>query len=583
MLTKSSSIQKAEILTELLYNDLEALETDKPGNEKEPPLPKMNGSKSIISDEIVANGRAAVNEKCSGAAEKADGWDEPIPLEPPAAAQAFPIHCLPEPLRGFALSVAEHNQTSIDMPAVSSLGVASTCLQGKYLVQGKAGWTVPLSNYYLIIGKPAERKSSVCSIYEEPITAYESRMNKALALEIAQSENIRQVLEKELEALKSAAVKTKGKAKSGGGNKACADPYAEIEAKQAEINNHEDIKPLRLICGGDISLEALTSLLADNNGKMAMFNAEGGIFTILKGLYSQSPNIDTFLQAHCGDSIRVDRKGRQSEVIEKPCLTTLLFAQPDVLTEIVGNKVFRGRGLTARFLYSYPASTVGGRRYRTERTQEDVAMKYRRLVDDMLDIQQKEPQLITLSEEADALSEQFFNALEPRLGKDGDLEYMADWAGKLHGTVLRIAGLLHVVEGVSKNGRDFAHIPFESALCITGETMAAAVEIGNYFLSHAQVCYGYMGTDENIDKAKYILARLEKKKAAGDMRAYDIWRLCRSKQHKIEKVEDIKPCLQILEDYGYIRAMATAGGYDRGRPVADRYTLNPKRFNPANG
>jgi len=55
-----------------------------------------------------------------------------------------------------------------------------------------------------------------------------------------------------------------------------------------------------------------------------------------------------------------------------------------------------------------------------------------------------------LSDEAEALSEQFYNALEPRLGKDGDLEHMADWAGKLHGAVLRIAGLLHAVEGISE-------------------------------------------------------------------------------------------------------------------------------------
>ena len=131
MPTKLSSIQKAEMLTDLLCNDLEALETVKPVTEKEPPLSMGNGSKSITSDEIVANGETLVNEKFNEAAKNADSWDEPIPLEPTVMAQAFPIHCLPETLRNFALSVAEHNQTSIDMPAVSSLGVASTCLQGK--------------------------------------------------------------------------------------------------------------------------------------------------------------------------------------------------------------------------------------------------------------------------------------------------------------------------------------------------------------------------------------------------------------------------------------------------------------------
>jgi hypothetical protein len=146
--------------------------------------------------------------------------------------------------------------------------------------------------------------------------------------------------------------------------------------------------------------------------------------------------------------------------------------------------------------------------------------------------------------------------------------------------MLRIAGLLHVVESIGINGSDFEHIPFESALCITKETMSAAIEIGNYFLAHAQVCYGYISADENIHKAKYILGQLEKKNLVGDMRPYDIWRICRSKQHKIERVEDVKPCLQILEDYGYIRSVSSNGVFDKGRPFVDRYIFNPKFFTP---
>lgn len=162
-------------------------------------------------------------------------------------------------------------------------------------------------------------------------------------------------------------------------------------------------------------------------------------------MYSNSANIDTFLQAHNGDSIRVDRKGRQAESVEKPCLTALLFVQPNVLNELIGNEVFRGRGLTARFLYSFPKSTIGNRRYRTMPIPDEVENEYRQLCNDMLDIQQKEPQLLVLSESADLLAEQFDREIENRIGKDGDMEHMTDWAGKLHGMVLRVAGLLHVV------------------------------------------------------------------------------------------------------------------------------------------
>jgi len=488
----------------------------------------------------------------------ADTWEAPKPLEATVSAPPFPISSLPETLRAFALAVAEHTQTPIDMSAVASLGVSSTCLQGKYLVQGKIGHTEPLNNYYVEVAKPGERKSAVCAIFEEPIKAYEKRKNETFALDIAHSANIRQVLEKEMEALKNAVAKGK-------------KTYADMEAKQEELSKHQDIKPIRLICG-DVTPEALTSLLADNHGRMAMFSAEGGIFDILKGLYSQVTNIDTFLKAHCGDSIRVDRKGRQAEFIEKPCLTTVLFIQPDVLRELVGNDTFRGRGLVARFLYAFPQSTVGNRKYKTQPIPQEVEQRYRQLCEDMLDVQQKEPKLLTLSEEAEALSERFYNALEPRLGKDGDLEHMADWAGKLHGAVLRLAGLLHVVEGVSANGKDYADIPHDFTQAITGQSMAAAVELGQYFLSHAIACYGICGGSEAERGAVYILERL-KKHQPQQFTARDILRLCK----KFKTAQDLTEPLAVLAEHGFIREVKTEYT-GTGRPQSNTYQVNPIFF-----
>jgi len=492
----------------------------------------------------------------------ANEWETPTPLEATVSAPPFPINSLPDTLRAFALAVAEHTQTPTDMPAVASLGVASACLQGKYLVQGKIGHTEPLNGYYTLIAKPGERKSAVCAAFEEPIKAYEKRKNEAFALDIAHSANIRQVLEKEMEALKNAVAKGK-------------KGYTDMEAKQEELNKHQDIKPLRLICG-DATPEALTSLLADNHGRMAMFSAEGGIFATLNGLYSQVPNIDTFLKAHCGDTIRVDRKGRQAEFIEKPCLTTMLFIQPNVLQELVGNDTFRGRGLVARFLYAFPQSTVGNRKYKTQPIPAEVEQKYHQLCADMLDIQQgrdkEPPKLLTLSDEAEALSERFYNELEPRLGKDGDLEHMADWAGKLHGAVLRLAGLLHVVDGISRNGKDFADIPFDSTLTITGQSMAAAVEVGQYFLAHAIACYGISGGSEAERGAVYILERLLKRKPE-QFATRDILNWCR----RFKTTQDLAEPLIILAERDYIRE--TKPNYNgTGRPPSTVYVVNPKIY-----
>lgn len=480
-------------------------------------------------------------------------WEKPRPFETAVTSPRFPIHCLPCVLRDYSLAIAEHTQTPIDMPSVASLGVSSACLQGKFIIQGKIGHNEPINNYYLEVAKPGERKSAVCSIFEEPIKTYEKRKNESLALEIAQSANIRQVLEREMDNLKNSVAKRKRS-------------YAEMEEKQSEINNHKDIKPIRLICG-DVTPEALTSLLADNNGKMALFSAEGGIFDTLKGLYSQVTNIDTFLKAHCGDSIRVDRKGRQAEFIENPSLTTLLFIQPNVLYELIANETFRGRGLTARFLYSYPQSTVGSRRYKTLPIAEDISQKYRQLCEDMLDIAFTEPKLLTLSDEAESISEQFYNVLEPRLGKDGDLEHMADWAGKLHGAVLRIAGLLHVVEGISEMGKDFADV-----LVVEGKTMNSAVEIGRYFLAHAILCYGTSGVSEAERGAIYILERLKKHRPL-KFTTGELLKLCT----KFKTAKDIAEPLSLLTERGYIQENKPEYK-GTGRQPGSIYKINPATY-----
>jgi len=542
------------MLTNQLSSDLAAL------NGNEPHFSQGNGSQEKTqssTNEIIANSGGVVNDKFTEKSDEIRGWEEPIPLKQSATAPPFPVHCLPDILRDFVLAVAEHAQTPIDMPAVASLGTISACIQSKYRTQAKIRHTEPLNLYLIEVAKPGERKSAICSHFEEPLKAYEKRHNEAFAVDIAHSMNVKQVLEKELDVLKNEVAKGK-------------KSYSDMETKQAEIIKHEEIRPLRLLCG-DVTPEALASLLADNNGKMALFSAEGGIFDTLRGLYSQFANIDIFLFGHSGDTMFVDRKARPRETLEKPCLTVLLFIQPKVLTEVLGNDVFRGRGLTARFLYTYPASTVGKRRYKTEPIPQSVEQAYHKLCDDLLSISQQETRLLALSPEADALSEQFLNLLEPRLGKNGDLEHMADWAGKHHGSILRIAGLLHVVEGVSKNGKDFADIPFESTLTITEKTMSNAIEIGNYFLAHAQICYGIAGSEAEND-ATYILDRLKKHKPE-QFTTGDLLKLCK----KIKTVEDLALPLSLLMEHHIIREMENPYT-GTGRPKGSRYLINPKIY-----
>ena len=160
---------------------------------------------------------------------------------------------------------------------------------------------------------------------------------------------------------------------------------------------------------------------------------------MLSGIYSKNVNIDVMLKGHSGDSIRVDRIGRNSESIMNPALTVLLTVQPNVLSGMMQNGTFRGRGLTARFMYCMPKSIVGERKYRTDPICAETSEKYDALIRNLLaEEKQGVPEEILLSPDADSLLEVFAYEVETKL----KTEYadISDWAGKLVGAVLRIAG-----------------------------------------------------------------------------------------------------------------------------------------------
>jgi hypothetical protein len=78
--------------------------------------------------------------------------------------------------------------------------------------------------------------------------------------------------------------------------------------------------------------------------------------------------------------IRVDRIGKASDYVNLPALIVLLAVQPSVLNGLMSNDVFRGRGLTARFLYSMPVSKEGTRSFETEKIDNHISESYENLI-----------------------------------------------------------------------------------------------------------------------------------------------------------------------------------------------------------
>ncbi len=471
------------------------------------------------------------------------------PFAPPNTNQlpVFPVECLPPALGKYVQAVADNIQVSVDMAAVSALAVCAICVQRKFIVNPKPGWVEPLNLYAVIVAKPSERKSPVMKSMTKCLYQYAKEENERRAPEIEAYRTQKAMLENTIKSMMEAKPKNN------------EDKLAAILDKKRELRELKPVNPLRLLAD-DITPEALTSLIADNGGKMAIVSAEGGIFETLSGMYSNKVNIDAVLKAYSGDYIQVDRKGRPSESIDHPALTILLFIQLLVLNNIMDNDTFKGRGMLARFLYSIPQSTVGHRVYDTPAVDPFTERDYENLLYSLLSIPEPENiQAIRLSDDAAALSKDFFEELEPRLVDE--LEEMDDWAGKYHGQVIRIAGILHCCI----HGEDAA------AELVSGGTMQAAITIGRYFLEHAKAAFRLMGLGESQDvkDAKYILKRIDST-GQTEISKMDLIRLC----GRFKSVEDMEPILNVLVDHGYIKIEKARTG-KRGRPAETIY-LNPE-------
>jgi hypothetical protein len=172
------------------------------------------------------------------------------------------------------------------------------------------------------------------------------------------------------------------------------------------------------------------------------------------------------------------------------------------------------------------------------------------------------PYVLHLSYDATAIHTAFAEWIEPRLAETGEFGFMADWAGKLAGAVVRIAGLLHMATHAAS--------PKPWEIAISGKTMQAAVRIGRYLLPHAEAAFIEMNADESTSAAKHVLKWIARK----DVQAFTTREAHCALKGRFKKVDDIKEGLEILETHGFVRALEAESTGKAGRP-SEAYKVNP--------
>lgn len=498
---------------------------------------------------------------------------------------AFPTDIFPAWLRDFVEAEAEYTQTPTDLAGMLALSVLATCAQRWIVVEAKDGWIEPVNIYTVTALPPASRKSAVFRAFIAPLLAYEQQATINAKQQIAEASARKDILEQQLDAAKREAARAKpAEARTA---------MEKVDQLTQELAAMVVPRMPRLIVD-DVTPEALSTLLVEQNGRMAALSPEGDVFAIMAGRYSgtSGPNFGVFLKAHAGDTLRVDRRSR-SEFVDWPALTLGITTQPDVVRGLAEKAGFRGQGLLGRFLYALPVSMVGKRKINPPAVPEQVRTTYHETIaallkwregnsgnsgnsgneqsnsgdsekNSLIDINTNITTLVISSSSINLLQD-FQGWLEPHLAEQGAFGAFADWAGKLVGAALRIAGLLHVATEIG------SHNSHNSQNEILVETLADAFRLSHYLIAHARAAFAEMGTDPAMAGARKVVAWLEDR----SIREFTKRDLYQAIKGTIPKADDLDPILKLLCDHGYIRLQVTEDRAGPGRKPSPRYEAHP--------
>lgn len=483
--------------------------------------------------------RTADGEDLAGSA-----WDVPVPLIQSVTLPPFPVDVFPAWLGDMVTATSVFTQTDPAMAGAVALAVLSACAGGRLEVEARPGWREPVNLFITVAAEPGERKSPVHGALVGPLLAAEQTLAVRVEAVVRENAELKDVAVRAAEHAKNLAAKA---------DKTRREELSAEAVSAALAAEAITVPTLPRLFADDATPEALTSLMADNGGRMALISDEGGIFDTLAGRYSASPNLDPYLKGHAGQPLRVDRKGRPSEFIAKPALTVGVMIQPRVLRRFGGNEDLTGRGLLARFLFVLPGSLTGWRDVDSDPVPAAIAAGYSHRIHDLAATfaEWTDPAVVTLTPEAHRLRVGAAADLEVQLRPGGPLRDMTEWANKLSGATLRLAGLLHV-----------AHHPGDGwRRPIDADRMAEAITLAGFFTAHYRAALAAITTDPAIAQARGALKTLT------DKRITDFTRreLHRRLQRQLPTAGHVAAVIDTLTQHGWVR------------PRADgRYEVHPR-------
>ena len=373
----------------------------------------------------------------------------------------FPVDLLPVLIKSTIYEVHQITKAPIPLIGASVLGTISLVCQSQIDVIRPGNLRGPVSLFLLTLAGSGERKTTVDNLLMEPLRRFEEQLNE-------------DYLEKYSDYLiELNAVKTEIKALNTELRAQVRRKEDTLEIKKALKAAHKSLTepPVKYkMTFNDATPAAIKEFLCKERWKsVGIMSDEAG--TIFNGhTLNDLPFINKMWD---GGKFTVDRKNEPEATIHDARMTLSLMVQPEMFTAYLERRgeQAKGVGFFARSLICLPTSTQGTRLIESPViSREYLPVFHRRLMHiatESLAHNGQSRKGLTFSPEAENLWIEFHNDIESRIGSDGNLVSVRDYASKVAENVARVAALLHHFCGFDNN--------------ISTEVVDAAIAIINWY------------------------------------------------------------------------------------------------------
>lgn len=389
----------------------------------------------------------------------------PLMREMPAA-QPYPVNAL-GPLRAPAEAIATATEAPVAMCAASVLAAAALAVQGHRDAETLNG-TAPASLFLLTVAESGERKSTADRLAMRGVCESERELRKDYEIDYASWRDTYRLWSAEQA-------------------KILQNKNSDGTAKQTELRalGSEPPAPLKpFIVARAPTIEGIVKHLPHLSASLGVMTEEGGALIGGHSMKSENRLATCASFSAMWDGAPLDRwragDGVESYVGRR--FSAHIMVQPVAAEALLSDPMANGQGLLARFLTCHPASRIGlrlrmVRDLAAEAEIERFSTRIQSLLSRDLPLapsmrNELAPPVLPMSEEARSVLLVFARGMEKAQAPGGAFEDARAFASKTAEHASRLAAVLTIFTDPDTPE-------------VTGEIMAGAVEIANFYVNEA--------------------------------------------------------------------------------------------------